>query len=128
MLRLLRGLLALAVFVAVVTFSVANRTPVPVSFWPTPVVLDLPVYGVLLVGLGLGALLAVAVLGGRLLWLLWENRELRRRLQRYEREVRAREEAAAEARLRRLQAAVAARERGEGAPPPAGPAALPASA
>ncbi len=123
MIRLLRALVALAVFVLVVTFSVANRDPVAVSFWPTPVVLDLPVYGVLLVGLGLGALLALAVTGGRLVRLLWENRELRRQLRRYELEVRAREEAAAEARLRRLQQAVEAHQ--TGATPPA--TALPAA-
>ncbi len=123
MIRLLRALVALAVFVLVVTFSVANRDPVAVSFWPTPVVLDLPVYGVLLVGLALGALLALAVTSGRLMRLLWENRELRRRLRRYELEVRAREEAAAEARIRRLQQAVETHQ--TGAPPPA--AALPAA-
>ncbi len=123
MIRLLRALVALAVFVLVVTFSVANRDPVAVSFWPTPVVLDLPVYGVLLVGLGLGALLALAVTGGRLVRLLWENRELRRRLRRHELEVRAREEAAAEARLRRLQQAVEAHQTGAAPPATALPAA-----
>jgi lipopolysaccharide assembly protein A len=64
MTKLLRTLLALAALIAIVAFAVANRTPVPVSFAPLPVLIELPVYGVFLLGLVLGGLV-----GGLALWL-----------------------------------------------------------
>jgi lipopolysaccharide assembly protein A len=64
MIRILRVLLGLVALVVVVAFAVANRMPVAVSLAPLPILLELPVYGVFLVGLVLGALL-----GGIALWL-----------------------------------------------------------
>jgi uncharacterized integral membrane protein len=64
MTKLLRTLLALAALIVIVTFAVANRTPVLVSFAPLPTVVELPVYGVFLLGLVLGG-----VIGGLALWL-----------------------------------------------------------
>ena len=62
--RILRLLIGLLAVIAIVAFAVANRTPVEVSFAPLPIVLELPVYGVFLLGLVLGSLL-----GGIAIWL-----------------------------------------------------------
>ena len=64
MTKILRTLLALAALIVIVTFAIANRTPVPVSFAPLPTLVELPVYGVFLLGLVLGGLI-----GGVALWL-----------------------------------------------------------
>ena len=64
MTRLLRLVLGLAGLVVIVAFAIANRTPVEVSFAPFPVLLELPVYGVFLLGLVLGGLI-----GGIVVWL-----------------------------------------------------------
>jgi lipopolysaccharide assembly protein A len=64
MTKLLRTLLALAALIVIVAFAVANRTPVPISFAPLPILMELPVYGVFLLGLVLGGLI-----GGLALWL-----------------------------------------------------------
>ena len=77
MIKILRVVLGLAALVVVVAFAVANRMPVAVSLAPLPIVLELPVYGVFLLGLVLGALL-----GGIALWLggaryRWRARRLR---------------------------------------------------
>jgi lipopolysaccharide assembly protein A len=60
-LRLLLGLAALSVIVA---FAVANRTPVDVGFAPLPANVELPLYGVFLIGLIVGVLV-----GGIGVWL-----------------------------------------------------------
>jgi lipopolysaccharide assembly protein A len=77
MIKTLRILLGLVGLVVVVAFAVANRMPVAVSLAPLPIVLELPVYGVFLLGLVLGGLL-----GGIALWLgsaryRWRARRLR---------------------------------------------------
>ena len=77
MTRLVRLIVGLIALLIIVTFAIANRTPVEVSFAPLPIVLELPVYGVFLLGLVLGALL-----GGIALWLggaryRWRARRLR---------------------------------------------------
>jgi uncharacterized integral membrane protein len=77
MIKILRILLGLVGLLVVVAFAVANRTPVAVSLAPLPIVLELPVYGVFLLGLVLGGLL-----GGIALWLggarsRWRARRLR---------------------------------------------------
>ena len=64
MTKFLRALLAIAALLVIVAFAVANRTPVPVSFAPLPILIELPVYGVFLLGLVLGGLI-----GGLALWL-----------------------------------------------------------
>ena len=64
MTKFLRTLLALAALIVIVAFAIANRTPVPVSFAPLPILIELPVYGVFLLGLVLGGLI-----GGLALWL-----------------------------------------------------------
>jgi uncharacterized integral membrane protein len=64
MTKFLRTLLALAALIVIVAFAVANRTPVPVSFAPLPILIELPAYGVFLLGLVLGGLI-----GGLALWL-----------------------------------------------------------
>ena len=77
MIKILRVVLGLIGLLVVVTFAVANRAPIPVSLAPLPIVLELPVYGVFLLGLVLGGLL-----GGIALWLggtrdRWRARRLR---------------------------------------------------
>src|SRR5262245_55991030 len=77
MIKTLRILLGLVGLLMVVAFAVANRMPVAVSLAPLPIVLELPVYGVFLLGLVLGGLL-----GGIVLWLgsaryRWRARRLR---------------------------------------------------
>jgi uncharacterized integral membrane protein len=65
MAKLLRSLLAIVGLIVIVTFSVANRDLINVSFFPLPLpVIELPVYGVFLIGIFLGA-----ILGGLSLWL-----------------------------------------------------------
>jgi uncharacterized integral membrane protein len=64
MIRTLRILLALAALIVIVAFAIANRTPVAVSFAPLPMLIELPVYGVFLLGLVLGGLI-----GGLAVWL-----------------------------------------------------------
>jgi lipopolysaccharide assembly protein A len=64
MTRLIRLVLGLAGLVVIVAFAIANRTPVEVSFAPLPVLLEVPVYGVLLLGLVVGGLI-----GGIAVWL-----------------------------------------------------------
>ena len=61
LIRLIVGLLGLVVIVA---FAIANRTPVEVSFAPFAGPVELPVYGVFLLGLVLGGLI-----GGIVVWL-----------------------------------------------------------
>ena len=57
MIRLIRLILALVGLIVIVAFAIANRAPVEVSFAPLPFVVELPVYGVLLLGLVIGGLL-----------------------------------------------------------------------
>jgi putative membrane protein len=64
MTRLVRLVLGLAGLVVIVVFAIANRAPVEVSFAPFPVQVELPVYGVFLLGLVLGGLI-----GGSAAWL-----------------------------------------------------------
>jgi lysylphosphatidylglycerol synthetase-like protein (DUF2156 family) len=96
--KLLRTALALVGVVVIVTFAVGNRHLVELSFWPLPFSRSIPVYGLLLVGIGLGVLLgAVAA------WLSGHSRRLAYRsmrqrvtgLEYQERQHRAAEEAAA---------------------------------
>lgn len=74
MLRFLRILLAIVALIAIVAFAIANRTPVPVSFAPLPILIELPVYGVFLLGLVVGGLI-----GGIALWLAAIPRRLEAR-------------------------------------------------
>ena len=65
MAKLLRSLLAIVGLIVIVTFSVANRDLIDVNFFPLPLpVIELPIYGVFLIGIFLGA-----ILGGLSLWL-----------------------------------------------------------
>ena len=61
MTRLVRLVLGLAGLVVIVAFAIANRTPVEVSLAPLPIALELPVYGVFLLGLVVGGLLGASV-------------------------------------------------------------------
>jgi uncharacterized integral membrane protein len=79
MIKLLRIVVGLIGLIVVVAFAVANRTPIEVSLAPLPIVIELPVYGVFLLGLVLGGLL-----GGTAVWLgstryRWQARRLRNR-------------------------------------------------
>ena len=87
MTKILRTLLALAALIAIVAFAIANRTPVPVSFAPLPILIELPVYGVFLLGLVLGGLI-----GGLALWLSgipqwFQARRMRRKVSALESQV-----------------------------------------
>ena len=65
MAKFLRSLLAIVGLIVIVTFSVANRELIDVSFFPLPLpVIELPVYAVFLIGIFMGA-----ILGGLSLWL-----------------------------------------------------------
>jgi uncharacterized integral membrane protein len=64
MIKALRILIGLAGLIVIVAFAIANRTPVEVSFAPLPIAIELPLYGVFLLGLVLGGLL-----GGIAVWL-----------------------------------------------------------
>ncbi len=64
MIRTLRLLLGLVALIVIVAFAIANRTPVDVSFAPLPVLVELPLYGVFLLGLTIGVLV-----GGIGVWL-----------------------------------------------------------
>jgi uncharacterized integral membrane protein len=64
MIKILRLLLGLIALIVIVTFAVANRTPVDVSFAPLPVTIELPLYGAFLFGLVVGVLV-----GGIGVWL-----------------------------------------------------------
>ena len=61
MTRLIRLVLGLAGLIIIVAFAIANRTPVDVSLAPLPVGVELPVYGVFLLGLVIGGLLGASV-------------------------------------------------------------------
>jgi lipopolysaccharide assembly protein A len=63
MLRFIRLLLAAVAIVVLVAFAIANRQPVEVSFAPLPVVMELPLYGVFMIGLVFGVLI-----GGTFIW------------------------------------------------------------
>lgn len=99
--KLLRMILAVVGLVAIVTFAVGNRHMIDLSFWPLPYSRAVPVYGLLLVGIFLGA-----VLGWAATWLAGSRRraayrELRARagtLEQQERQRRAAEDAAAASR------------------------------
>jgi uncharacterized integral membrane protein len=75
MARILRLALALVALIVIIAFAIANRTPVAVSFAPLPVEIELPLYGVFLIGLVLGVLI-----GGIGVWLgaFGQRREARR--------------------------------------------------
>jgi uncharacterized integral membrane protein len=75
MVRILRLLLGLAALLVIVAFAIANRTPVDVSFAPLPVLIELPLYGVFLLGLAIGMLV-----GGSAVWIggMAERRQARR--------------------------------------------------
>jgi len=116
MVKLIRNILGLVGALVIVVFSVANRTLVDVSFFPLPMEpIELPVFGVFLIGIFLGA-----VLGGLSVWLSThpmrvEWRRLRRRFRALEQQQRVKqqqeEEAAAERsrqRAERQQLAIAA--------------------
>jgi uncharacterized integral membrane protein len=64
MIKALRVLVGLFGLLVIVAFAIANRAPVEVSFAPLPIVIELPVYGVFLLGLVMGGLL-----GGAAVWL-----------------------------------------------------------
>jgi putative membrane protein len=75
MIRILRTVLALLGLLVIVTFAIANRTPVEISLAPLPILIELPVYGVFLLGLVLGGLI-----GGLVVWLggVGQRRQARR--------------------------------------------------
>ena len=83
MTKLLRTLLAVVGLLVIVTFAVVNRGLVEVSFFPLPLpAIALPVYGVFLIGIFLGA-----IIGGLSLWL--SETEMRREWRRLRRKERA---------------------------------------
>lgn len=115
MLRIVRLLAAFVGLVLVTLFAIGNRSPVDVSFWPSPVTVDLPLYGVFLIGLGLGVLVTAAIAAVELFRLRLQNRRLARRLHGYEYQARLRESTEDEEAVRRI------RERGRSTALVAGP-------
>ncbi len=105
MLRLLRVLAGLTGLVVVVLFAIANRQPVEVGFWPFPVTVDLPLYGVLLVGLVIGVFLTALVASVEILRLRLRCHRLERRVRGFEYQARIRAEAEEEAEIARTRTA-----------------------
>ncbi|MGH6914656.1 MAG: hypothetical protein ACREH3_13240 [Geminicoccales bacterium] len=64
MTKILRLLIGIVALVVVVAFAIANRAPVAVGLAPFPTTIELPVYGVFLLGLVVGVLV-----GGIGVWL-----------------------------------------------------------
>jgi uncharacterized integral membrane protein len=101
MLRLVRLLLVLLGCLVLAVLAVANRQPVDVSFWPLPYALTVPLFGVALFCLILGALLA-----GLVSWLAGMGRRAqayrdRRRVIALEARARLREEQEEQAEIHR---------------------------
>lgn len=117
MLRFIRILLAAAAGLAIVLFSIANREIVDVSLWPLPATIDLPLYGVFLAALLLGALL-----GGIASWLAgWrvrrDARRDRRRVVAMEARERLRREEQARAEAEELRQRRESRQQGRALAP-----------
>jgi lipopolysaccharide assembly protein A len=92
MLRLIRLLLAIVFVAVIVIWSVANRQPVDVSFWPLPFEPQVPLFIVVLASLTLGVLIAWLVA-----WLsAWGMRRQARRDHRRVMALEAREQMRAE--------------------------------
>jgi putative membrane protein len=71
MLRIIKLTIAALACIAIALFAVSNRGPVTVSFWPLPIAHELPLFGVLLIGVIIGV-----ILGGLALWLAsWRFRQ-----------------------------------------------------
>jgi uncharacterized integral membrane protein len=94
-----------------VIFAVSNRQSVAVTFWPLPVLIEAPIYLIVLLATVLGFLFGelVAWIGGRRS--RRDARQKRRRVEALEREL-----AATQAQLRPAAAPVAARVAIPGAP------------
>ena len=105
MLTLLRLLAFFVGAVLVVTFAVANRDPIVIEFFPLPLTpVQIPVYGLFLVALSIGALLGAVSMWLSALPLRADHRRLRRQIQSMESELRQdrlREEEAATQRSQR---------------------------
>jgi uncharacterized integral membrane protein len=63
MLRLIRLLIAILILAVIVIFAIANREVVQASLAPLPVTMELPLYGMFLIGLVFGVLI-----GGFSVW------------------------------------------------------------
>jgi len=83
----LQGLVTAIIIAVLVVFAVSNRATVELEFWPLPVLVQAPLFLVVL------AALIVGLIGGAVaVWIgglkrRQETRELRRRLARVERDV-----------------------------------------
>jgi uncharacterized integral membrane protein len=60
MIKLLRLIVGIAALVVIIAFAIANRTVVDVGLAPFPTTIELPVYGVFLLGLVIGVLVGGA--------------------------------------------------------------------
>ena len=69
--KILRTLLALVGAIVIVSFAVANRGAVEVSFWPLPFVTSMALYWVMLGGIVIGV-----ILGGVATWLSGHRRRV----------------------------------------------------
>lgn len=72
--KIVRTLLAIIGLAVVVTFAIANRGPVEVSYWPLPFARTVPLYAVLLAGVLIGV-----VLGALAAWLSAHRRRVTHR-------------------------------------------------
>jgi uncharacterized integral membrane protein len=103
MLRILRLLLGLVGLLLITLFAIANRAPVDVSFWPTPLSADVPLYGVFLIGLMLGVIVTALIAAVDLLRLRLENRRLSRQLHGFQYQAKLRESAEEKAAVQRIR-------------------------
>lgn len=98
MTRLISWLIMIPLAIVVVTFTVANRGTVSVDLWPTPLIIDVPVFS-----LGLAGGFTGFLIGALIVWLSGgRRRAYNRRLVR-QLETAKREEAALRNRLERLE-------------------------
>ena len=101
--KIVRTLLAVVGAILIVSFAVANRGAVEVSFWPMPFVTTMALYWVLLAGIVIGV-----ILGGLATWLSGHRRRvvyrsLRSRVSGYEQQERQRKAAEEEAAVERAR-------------------------
>jgi len=108
--RLISWLIMVPLAVVVVTFTIANRADVSLDLWPTPIIVDVPLFSLGLVG-GFVGFLAGALIA----WLSGARRRAEYRKMVRQLEAAKREEASLRERL----------DRGEPSPSPPAPSTIP---
>jgi uncharacterized integral membrane protein len=92
--KILSWIISIPLALLIIVFSLVNRTPASVDFWPFPTTMEVPLFALILVALMIGV-----VWGGMAAWLAAGRarkraREMTRRAEDAEMEVRHQEERA----------------------------------